>query len=242
MNIRQRFVVSLLMLMAAANVTFAQTQSTQQIAQTQQTSQNQQTQKGFVMFPNDPNRILPYQLIYELKPGDTTQDTLLVQNKDNFPENLFLYAVDNKGKNGAYDLNTSDEIKNNKLVGKWISLPSSPITLGPGESKILPITITVPPSTSLGDYVGGIALEKRAPAKNYANIMIASRVTLKVNIKVTNTPQKVPKFSDTGAWLQQIYLVLSIWLFIIGILYYVSARHNEKESKRHHGQNHKNKV
>jgi len=233
------------MLMTVANVTFAQTSATQQTSstqqsQTQQTPPNPQTeqQKGFMMFPDDANRILPYQLIYELKPGETVHDTLVLQNKDNFINKLFIYAVDNKGTDGKYDLKNSDEANTNKLVGTWVALPATTVALQPLETQIMPINITVPQDTPLGDYVGGIALEKRVPAKDYANVIIASRVTVKVNIKVTDNPQKVPKFSDLDYKLQQLYLPLSIWIFIIGILYYLGAQKREKHAKKHHGQKH----
>jgi len=196
-----------------------------------------QEQNGFTLYPEDPNRILPYQLVYEVKPGEIIKDTITVANNGAIPEeNLALYPADNKETNGGYDLKTSDEVATNRVVGAWITLESTTVTLQPKEKKQVPITITVPANTPLANYVGGIAIEKKVPATDHPNIMIATRITLKVNIKVTDNPQKIPRFSDPEFKFQQIYLALSIIIFISGIMYYFKVRHHEKHHKSHGGQ------
>ncbi|MDO8735715.1 MAG: DUF916 domain-containing protein [Thermoleophilia bacterium] len=89
--------------------------------------------------------------------GTTVTETLRLRNDSDAPIRLRIQSVDaTTGPYGgiSYGL-PAEPVKN---VGTWTSLPASEIDLAPRETKNVPLTVTVPPTASVGDHIGGIAV------------------------------------------------------------------------------------
>lgn len=193
--------------------------------------------EGFTIVPADPNSISPRKFIFEIQPGSSTHDSVLIQNLSNETATFFLYGADPTfSSQGTPAYKTRDAGGDGE--GQWITFDETQTVLGPGEQKSLTFTLTIPEETALGDYRVGIAMEKTRQDINNPNVTIATRVILHSDIKVTNSPQIIPKLSGSqetpktagGNTLQLYYFWISLTLFIASFMALVWITFQEKKS------------
>lgn len=183
----------------------------------------------YQVYPYEPNAESPSVFRYEIKPGDTITDKLVLLNISDTDNKISLYGADGAltedGKNNTYL--TKD--KTMKEVGSWLKFSHSEYSLMPKESKVIPFTISIPSTTPLGTYTGGIAAEKIFLNTNkigIANINTALRVMSRVEIKVTNDPQPIAKKTYT---IMSPYFWISASFFVIVMGYLLFSKlHNKK--------------
>ena len=94
-------------------------------------------------------------------PGDTVTNSVRVRNVGTQSGTALLYPADaTTGQtSGAVYL---DRTKARRGVGAWVTLGARSVTLGPGESRVVPVTVHVPASAKPGDHLGGIVAENAA--------------------------------------------------------------------------------
>lgn len=99
---------------------------------------------------------------YSLSPGETGADELMVINLSETAAEFKLYPADARTSRygGAEFGEESDE---REEVGSWITLSSSRLTLGPGESQTVQFTFSVPPDAQPGKYYGAVVVEAVEP-------------------------------------------------------------------------------
>lgn len=161
----------------------------------------------------NPNRTDPQKFLFELKPGESAQEYGYIKNLSAIDLAINLYGADETTTNeGSFSLKSKDQPQNQ--VGTWITFEEKNVVLKPQEVKRVKFTLSVPKNTPLGEYHGGVAAEKTKPDSQNPNITIAVRIGLRVDVKVTDTPQPIAKQygeteKTTGAqWLFWISLVL----------------------------------
>lgn len=202
----------------------AQAATTQQVLPTPQDAATQQVQPTLARTNEDsfnfvianPNTIDPKRFIFELKPGGKTDDYVYVKNASDVPLKFNLYGSDGTQSNkGSFALKTKTEPKGN--VGKWITFDEPELTLLPGETQKIKFTIAIPSDAKEGSYSGGISAEKSRPDAGNPNIIIAVRIALRVDVKVTSTPQPIEKkYADIGGNpFFQAYFWASLGLFVV---------------------------
>jgi len=198
-------------------------------AETQQGKQDLPS-SGFTIWPLNRNAIDIYQIIHEVKPGQEIEDYVMVKNSADTEKTFGLYPADQEIKNGKTVYKTSDDTQEN--IGKWISIETPNVTLGPNEEKKIKILITIPSDASFADYKGGIALENVQPSLDYPGINIASRVMLGVQIKVTDDPHEIPKFVQANIFTSATpTLWVSVGIFVASMAYFIYAKKREKNEK-----------
>lgn len=114
--------------------------------------------------PAHPNPDIPNSsswFIYELVPGQVIEDELQVTNKGEFEETIMVYPVDYaRSTDGGFALKqlADEQVE----MGKWVKLAQNEVVLQPGESKLIPFTLTVPndPKLDVGEHMGGIIMQK----------------------------------------------------------------------------------
>jgi len=148
------------------------------------------TLAGFSMIPSgsDTRR----QFNFELKTGETKQDSIVIENNNEQPLTLLLYGADATHSNqGSFALVNRTAIQ--RTIGNWVKFKDSTITLQGGEKKEIPFTITVPDQTTPGNYAGGIAAETttvqngsedQKNSNTGAGVVIASRLVVKLFIAI----------------------------------------------------------
>jgi len=95
------------------------------------------------------------------RPGQTYTNSVRIRNLGKQTGTALLYTVDGTTgqTSGAVYL---DRTKPRRDVGAWITLGARSITLAPGGSKIVPVTVRVPAGARPGDHLGGIVAENEA--------------------------------------------------------------------------------
>ena len=93
-----------------------------------------------------------------LEPGDTLIDEALVVNEGNLPVRLQVYVAEAMTAiNGGTAFGHRKD--NYSGAADWITLEVEEVSLRPGETRIVPFTITVPADAPPGDHVAGLLVE-----------------------------------------------------------------------------------
>ena len=94
-------------------------------------------------------------------PGTTFRNSVRVVNTGTATGTAYLYAVDaTTGRtSGAVYLGRA---RPRRGVGSWITLGKTFVRLGPGESRVVSVSVAVPANARHGDHLGGIVAENAA--------------------------------------------------------------------------------
>lgn len=167
---------------------------------------------------DNPNTIDPKKFIFEIKPGEKNEDYVDLKNGSDVPLKFSLYGADGTTTaQGSFGLKTKGQDMAD--VGKWISFDEKEFVLQPKETKRVKFSVDVPPGTAEGTYSGGVAAEKSKPDAGNPNIIIAVRIALRVDVKVTSNPQPVlKKYAEvsTNPFFQT-YFWASAGLFLLSV-------------------------
>lgn len=120
--------------------------------------------------------------IYELKPGQTKEDSITVVNNSEEEITLKIYPVDaTTTGDGAFALLNEDERQMG--IGTWVTIAKDTITIGPKDRVDVPFTIAIPKYATVGDHPGGIIIQPAeaptAKAKGMG-VNIVSRVGTRI--------------------------------------------------------------
>lgn len=117
--------------------------------------------KGIGVLPANPNPRIPFSdswFIYNLVPGETKKDAVLISNNTGETIKLKLYAVDGTTTtDGAFALMNEENPR--VSVGSWVKFSQNSVTLAPNAAKKINFAISIPNNIASGDHVGGIIAE-----------------------------------------------------------------------------------
>jgi hypothetical protein len=87
----------------------------------------------------------------------------------------------------------------------WLRLGERRLTLAPGGSAQVPVSVTVPPGAPSGDRLAGVAVEALGQRQEAANrgVAIASTVRYVIGVEVTVPGPRSPLIRFTGASLER---------------------------------------
>lgn len=144
-----------------------------------------------------PNIIDPRKFIFEIRPGESAEDFLILNNTSNQPAEFILYGADSViDAKGDISYKTLEMEQN--MVGRWITFDQDKITVGPDNKQQIKFKVTVPSDIPLSEYEGGVAAELAVIAVNAStDEKIATRYMMKVSVTVTDDPQPVIKKTFT---------------------------------------------
>jgi hypothetical protein len=99
--------------------------------------------------------------IFAAQPGTTVQNQVQVGNSGATAGTVKLYAVDaTTGQNSGTVFQTNQDPRQD--VGAWTTLGTSELTLQPGETQDIPVSVAIPAGARPGQHVGGIVAENTA--------------------------------------------------------------------------------
>ena len=176
---------------------------------------------GFTIVPAYPNSVNGRKFMYDLRPGESYTDYVIVKNLSSEPSTYMLYGADPTLTNMGTDAyKTRDHGIN--AEGSWINFVEPEITLQGQEEKLIGFTINVPQDTPYGDYRAGITMEKTKKDSKNSNVTIATRVILHASIKVTDKPEIIPREQEppqaekATTW-HPYYFWVTLILFVLSI-------------------------
>ncbi|MET8283574.1 DUF916 domain-containing protein [Micromonospora sp. NPDC005174] len=119
---------------------------------------------------------------YNVNPGGTVEDAMVVANRGPAPLTLAVYAADGFTTDaGQLDLLTRD--KKSVAVGAWVKPSAGSVVIQPGRTAQVPFTVTVPANATPGDHVGGI-LTTLTQADQAEGINVDRRLGIRITLRV----------------------------------------------------------
>lgn len=139
---------------------------------------------GFSIIPADSNI---RQFSFELKPGESKQSSVIIDNLSDEVITVQLYGADGTQSNlGTFALTTSSSEQ--RHIGKWVNFANNNIKVDPRGRREVPFVLRVPADATPGTYSGGIAAEAATPLKNTpasgSAVSTTSRVAVKLFVAV----------------------------------------------------------
>lgn len=138
--------------------------------------------------PAHPDSAIPYSdswFIYNLGPGESTQDALVVTNSTDEPAIVKLYPVDSVYTgDGNFSLEKEEDPRDG--IGSWVVLSTSTIPVAPHSEVTIPFTITIPSTVSVGEHAGGIIMQKAGALEEGGGDRGASILT-RVGVRIYET-------------------------------------------------------
>ncbi|BBH70581.1 hypothetical protein ACTI_72660 [Actinoplanes sp. OR16] len=129
-----------------------------------------------------------------LDPGQVVTEHLAVRNFSSSPVSFALTAADGylTGK-GRFNMLPSSSPSTDG--GTWIAVQDA-VTVGAGETAVVPFTITVPANATPGDHPAGIAA---SVAGDRGTVQVESRVGFRVLLRASGTVQPALSVDDVSA-------------------------------------------
>lgn len=105
-------------------------------------------------------------IIHTASAGATLSDGVTVANNSERPVTLAVYVTDSQvSSDGAFAC--AQQIEVPQKVGRWVALDTSSITLQPGKSETVAMSISMPQHIEAGEYNGCVVVQEvhaQAPA------------------------------------------------------------------------------
>lgn len=139
--------------------------------------------------------------IYDVAPGQTFEDSVLVSNSGSEEGTARLYPVDAvTGQTGGVIFPLRNVERDD--VGGWITIHTREVTLAPNESREVNFTVSVPDDARPGQHVGGLVAENVELARGAEagegafTVLVQSRAAVAVQANLPGEP--VEKLEITG--------------------------------------------
>lgn len=122
--------------------------------------------------------------LHTLEPGNIQNEGVMVENNTAEQVTMLVYGVDSTpSTGGAFACEQRAEVSDD--VGAWIKLEKSEVVLEVGQKELIPFTISVPQSASVGEHNGCIIMqEKIVRPDEKSGMNLAFRTGLRVAITV----------------------------------------------------------
>lgn len=138
---------------------------------------------GRPAFPREDNPRTESIFVHTLSPGSTQDEGVMVVNNAPETKTLIVYGADSTpSTGGAFACKQLSEAKTD--VGAWIDLEQTEITLEPGTNQVIPFTIQVPDSASVGEHNGCILIQEKKEVSDQAGVNLSIRTGLRVAITI----------------------------------------------------------
>ena len=139
---------------------------------------------GRPAYPRSDNARTESIFIHTLNPGQVQNEGVSVVNNSAEAKTILVYAVDSTpSTGGAFACEQLSQPKDD--VGAWITLEKEDLLLESGTNELIPFTITVPQTASVGEHNGCIVIqEKLAKPDGKSGVNLSFRTGLRVAVTI----------------------------------------------------------
>jgi hypothetical protein len=123
---------------------------------------------------------------FSLAPGQSTTDSITVDNRSNTPQDVLLYGVD-AAPNGDGGFGMMPQSARPIDVGNWIRLSTPRVHLNAQTQQTVPFRLTIPTHPSVGPHYGGIIVQPAPPSAAVlgdVGIHVVSRLGVRLYLTV----------------------------------------------------------
>lgn len=132
--------------------------------------------------------------IYELKPGDSVNDAVIVRNGTDKTQSILVYPADSiVSSGGAFAC--KQRVEKAEQVGSWITMEKNEVTLPAQGSETVNFTLKVPADADVGEHNGCMAIQSgtQTAEKDVNGLTLSFRSAIRVAVTV---PGKISKALD----------------------------------------------
>jgi len=120
-----------------------------------------------------------------VKPGEIYQFTLTATNESGAPQTYYLVSQDIKGLDDqGHPVFATPGEQTGFELSSWITLPQSSVTLAPGASANVPVTVRVPANASPGAHFAGVFFEEQPGKLNTTGAAVGYNVGAVVSLTI----------------------------------------------------------
>jgi hypothetical protein len=125
---------------------------------------------------------------YELQPGHSVLDQVVILNNSPNPESFNIYPEDavNVSGTGGFGFQQQGKI-HNTAVGSWLTIGQTTFTIPSGKEAVDTFQLSIPSNASPGDHVGGIVVQQVHAAqqpKSKEGVNLVLRIAVPVYVRV----------------------------------------------------------
>jgi len=119
---------------------------------------------------------------FKLQSGQQDKNQIFIRNTT--PESLdFKFYVADGRTTPDLSLDGPTDRDPCLKTGKWLQLSQNTLSLGPGQSGTVDVTVQVPPETAAADYLGFVFVQKQQPPKVDPGDPSAPGVSFGINVE-----------------------------------------------------------
>lgn len=119
---------------------------------------------------------------YNVNPGGSLKDALVVANRGKTPVKLTVYASDGfTTATGQLDLRAHADKQTG--IGAWVHATPTALTVAAGKTVQVPFTVALPANATPGDHVGGIITSLTAPDST-DTVNVERRLGIRIKMRV----------------------------------------------------------
>ena len=144
---------------------------------------------------------------YELQPGHSVLDQVVILNNSSNPESFVVYPEDavNVSGSGGVGFQQQGQI-HNTTVGKWLRIGQTQFTIPSGKEAVDTFQLSIPVNAQPGDHVGGVIVQQVNPTvqpKSKEGVNLLLRIAVPVYVRVVGpvhpsmTIQSLTVFHDS---------------------------------------------
>lgn len=139
---------------------------------------------GRPAYPRPDNPRTESIFIHTLDLGTVKNEGVIVLNNTAERKTLMLYTADSTpSTGGGFACKQFSEPKDD--VGAWIRLKKTEVILNPGVNEIVPFTISVPKTASVGEHNGCVLIQEKKPsAIGQGGVSLSIRTGLRVVVTI----------------------------------------------------------
>ena len=139
---------------------------------------------------------------YQLEPGQSVDDAYFVRNSGTTVQEITVFATDAvTDVDGGFGMRATGDTPVD--AGSWVRFAddasSVVLSLGPGESRVLPFSLTVPADARPGDHAGGVVASATTPGEQ---VSLERRVATRLYARVGGELQPAMTISSVAASYQ----------------------------------------
>jgi Bacterial protein of unknown function (DUF916) len=125
---------------------------------------------------------------YELQPGHTVLDQVVILNTSSDPETFTVYPEDatNEPQSGGFGFEQQGQMHNTS-VGTWVTVGQTQFTIPAGKEAVDTFQLAIPANAVPGDHVGAIVVQQlhpEAPPQSKEGVNLVLRFAVPMYVRV----------------------------------------------------------
>jgi hypothetical protein len=197
--------------------------STNGIGLTLAANNEKPTPKGLGISPLIQNEKEPSHFNYNLKPGQTIVDYMVISNFYDQDISVSLDATEKRvNQKGESFFTASNDQQND--IANWVTFPEKEVFIGKNQSKTVKFIIKIPIDAEEKDYVGGLSITQKNVRKISSGVMTNIRIVNSAYINISKNPTPIAKLIPSKPSPIYSYFLISAFITLPALSWLKSSK------------------